>query len=195
MNLLRKRAVAIVIAILAILLSSVLSARSGLLGSIRDVEMLYYNGVEAAEGNYMRPSIDSQMRVKYNGANSILGIIGSYAELGSVAEDLRNARDYVHVNLGDYGEDTVAGMSWANQELDAVLTRLQLEMSRVEFSEREKQMLDTCFADIEGAQRMIEQSGYNEAVREFNTKTLQRFPANLLLGLQSKYTDGAAYFG
>ena len=195
MNLLKKRAVAIVIAILAVLLSTVLSARSGLLGSIREVEMLYYKGVEATEGNYMRPSIDSQMRVKYNSANSILGIIGAYAELGSVAEDLRNARDYVHVNLGDYDEDTVSGMSWANQELEAVLTRLQLEMSRVEFTEREAQMLESCFADIEGAQRMIEQSGYNEAVRAFNTKDLQRFPANLLLGLQSKYADGAAYFG
>ena len=195
MNFLKKRAVAIVSAVLVVLMSTVLSGSSGLKGAIRDVEMLYYDGVKAVEGNYLRPSIDSQMRVKYNTANSILGILASYEELGSVAEDLRSAKDYVYHNLGDYDEHTISGMSWANQELDAVLTRLQLEMSRVEFTEREAQMLQTCFEDIAGAQRMIEQSGYNEAVREFNTTDMQRFPANMLLGLQGKYPDGAAYFG
>lgn len=195
MNLLKKRAAAIVIAAVVVLLSTVLSARSGLLGSIRDVEMLYYSGVKAVEGNYLRPSIDSQMRIKHNAANGILGILASYEELGSAAENLRESKDHVYTNFGDYDEHTIAGMSWANRELDAALTRLQLEMSRVEFTAREAEMLETCFADIAGAQRMIEQSGYNEAVRDFNTTDMQRFPANILLGLQRKYPDGAAYFG
>ena len=195
MNLLKKRAVAIVIAVLVVLMSTVLSGSSGLKGAIRDVEMLYYEGVEAEEGHYLRPSIDSQMRIRHNTVNSMLGILSGYAELDAAVQQLKTAKDHVYNNLGNYDRDTIEGMGWANQELETAITALQLAMEQVSFPEREKEMLETCLNDLAGAQRMIEQSGYNEAVREFNTTDMQRFPANMLLGLQGKYPDGAAYFG
>jgi len=194
MKFFKNRVVAIVIAIIAVVLSGVLSARSGLLGAIREVEMLYYDGVEAEEGNYLRPSIDSQMRLKHNTVGSMLGILAGYDELASVTEDLRDAKDYVYYNLGDYDEYTIESMSWANQELEAVLARLRVEMDRVSFPEREAAMLEQCFEDLTGAQRMIEQAGYNEAVREFNSTEMTKFPADILLESLGNYHGGASYF-
>lgn len=194
MKFLKNKIVATVIAVVVVISAGLISAKTGLDRAIRDVEMLYYDGVEAEAGGYLRPSIDSQMRVKYNAVNSILGILSGYEELASVTEDLEDARDYVYGNFNNYDDYTIDSMGWANQELETVLTRLRLEMARVDFTEREQEMLSQCLSDLEGAQSMIDQSGYNEAVRTFNSTKMKRFPASVLLELFGNYQGGAAYF-
>ena len=194
MKIFKNRAVAALIALVVVVLAWGISAQAGLKQAIRDVEMLYYDGVPAESGGYLRPSIDSQMRVKYNCVNTILGILAGYEELASVTQDLEDAKNYVYSYLNEYDDYTINGMGWANQELESVITRLQVEMERVTFTERESEMLEQCLSDIRGAQTMIQNAGYNEAVREFNSTEMERFPANMLLTVIGNYNGGAAYF-
>ena len=130
MKIFKNRAVAALIALVVVVLAWGISAQAGLKQAIRDVEMLYYNGVPAESGGYLRPSIDSQMRVKYNCVNTMLGILAGYEELASVTQDLEDAKNYVYSYLNEYDDYTINGMGWANQELESVITRLQVEMER-----------------------------------------------------------------
>lgn len=194
MKFLKSRAFAYLIAVIAILCAFLISARSGLREAVQKTEMLYYSGVKAEKGNYIRPSIDSQMRMKYTSANNILAVLDSHPEFSAEAEILEDARDYVYTNLGAYREYTISSMGWANSEFNDAVTHLKHRLADAEFTEREREIIETSLEDIEGAQNMIDQSGYNDAVREFNSGKMSRFPARALLRLFGNYEGGATCF-
>lgn len=194
MKFLKSRIFAYIIAVVAILGAFLLSARSGLREAVQKTEMLYYSGVKAEKGGYIRPSIESQMRMKYVSANNLLAVLDAHPEFSAEAEALKDARDYVYSNLGAYTDDTISGMSWANSAFNDAVTRLKPRLADADFTAREREIVETSLSDIAGAQNMIDQSGYNEAVREFNAAKMQRFPARLLLPLFGNDEGGAAYF-
>ena len=195
MSLLKNRAFVIPMAIVIILAVGVITAFSDLKSDIRKTEKLYYDGVKAETGSYLRPSIYSQMNVKISTANSILGIINAYPELEEAADALREAKDHVFNCTGAYDEDTIRNMGWANEELLQAVTKLKADMEGVSFPEREQKELERCLKDLDGAQSVIEASGYNEAVRELNMGVMQRFPARQMLKLMKNQSGGATYFG
>jgi len=176
----------------AVLGASGISAYNGLNNAIKDTEMLYFDGVKT--DGYLHSSIESQMQVKVQSVNNIVAVLKDYPELETVTEELRASRDAVYGYFHDYRDYTVEGMSWANRSLEDVVSRMEREIKDMSFTEREQEILDTCFSDIHGAQSMIEQSGYNEAVREFNSTKMSRFPAKQLLVLFGNTNRGASYF-
>lgn len=194
MKLLKNRAFLIPAAIVIMLAVGVGSAFADLKSAIRDTEQLYYDGVKAERGNYLRPSISSQMSVKYTAANSILGIINAYPELRTAADALREAKDRVYDCTGAYDANTVRNMAAANGELMQAVTELKAELESVSLPERERKALDRSLKDMDGAQAVIEQSGYNEAVTALNMNAMQRFPAKQMLRLLKNPNGGAAYF-
>lgn len=179
------------LAVVAVLGASGVSAYSGLNKDIKKVEMLYFDGVK--KDGYRHPSIESQMKVKYQSLNNIISVLGEYPELEEDSEALRSARDIVYGYFNDYQKYTVSGMSDANRKLEDTLKLVKQDIESVSFTEKQQKVLDSCFSDLEGAQSMIEQSGYNEAVRDFNSGKMSRFPAKQLLELFGK-NHGASYF-
>ena len=188
----KKRFVAFLLAIVAVLGASGISAYNGLNKDIQKTEMLYFDGVK--KDGYRHPSIESQMKIKYQSLNNVITILDDYPELTETAEALAGSRDAIAGFFNDYRKDTVSGMSIANRMLEDTLSRAKQEMEGVSFTEKQQKILDACFSDLAGAQNMIEQSGYNEAVRAFNAGTMQKFPAHLLSGLSWETRHGADYF-
>ncbi len=195
MRLLKNRAFVIPMAIIVILAVGVITAFSDLKSDIRKTEKLYYDGVKAESGSYVRPSIYNQMNFKVTTANSVLGIIDAYPELEEAADALREAKDRVFDCTGAYDEDAIRNMGWANEEFLQAVTKLKAALEDVSLPEREQKELDRCLKDLDGAQSVIEASGYNEAVREFNMGVLQKFPAKQMLRLMKNPSGGATYFG
>ena len=194
MKLLKSRAFLIPFAIVVMLAVGVASAFGDLKSDIRKTEQLYYDGVKSDSGSYVRPSIYSQMNFKYTTANSILALLEPYAELDEAAAALRAARDRVFDCTGAYNEDTVRDMSAANEEMVRAVEQVKAAVEDVPIPERESKQLERCLKDMDGAQNVIEQSGYNEAVTAFNMGAMQRFPAKQMLKLLGNQNGGAAYF-
>ena len=195
MSLLKNRAFVIPLAIVIILAVGVITAFGDLKSDIRKTEKLYYDGVKAETGSYLRPSIYNQMNVKISTANSILGIINEYPELDEAADALRTAKDHAFDCTGAYDENTIRNMGWANEELLQAVEKLKSALEDVSLPEREQNALDRYLKDMDGAQNVIEASGYNEAVRELNMGVMQRFPAKQMLRLMKNPSGGATYFG
>ena len=195
MKLLKSRAFLIPAAIVIILVVGVVSAFSDLKSDINKTEELYYKGVKAENGGYLRPSISNQMRNKVATVNSVLGVIDQYAELSAAADALRTARDHVfEVDDAKYNKNTIRSMSAANDELLLAVEKLRTELEGVALPEREQKALDRYLKDLDGAQNIIENSGYNEAVTEFNMGPMQRFPAKQMLALMKNRNGGASPF-
>ncbi len=194
MSLLKNRAFVIPFAIVIILAVGVASAFGDLKSDIRKTEKLYYDGVKAGSGSYVRPSIYSQMNFKYTTANSILGVIDNYSALKEPADALRSARDHVFNCTGAYDENTIRNMAAANEEMVRAVEKLKTALEDVVFPERERKELDRCIKDMDGAQSVIEASGYNEAVTALNMGPMQRFPAKQMLRLLKNPNGGATYF-
>ena len=148
MSLLKNRAFVIPLAIVVILAVGVITAFSDLKSDIRKTEKLYYDGVKADKGSYIRPSIYSQMNVKISTANSILGIINEYPELDEAAQALRTAKDHVFDCTGAYEEDSIRNMGWANEELLQAVEKLKTALEDVSLPEREQKELERCIKDI-----------------------------------------------
>lgn len=194
MKLLKNRSFLIPAALVIMLAVGVASAFGDLKGAIRDTEQLYYDGVKAEKGNYLRPSIYSQMNFKYTTANGILGIVDGHPELETAAAALREAKNRVYDCTGAYDENTIRSMAAANGELMRAVKQLETALEDANLSERERKELDRCLKDMDGAQSVIEQSGYNEAVTALNMDEMQRFPARQMLRLLKNPNGGAAYF-
>ncbi len=194
MSLLKNRAFVIPFAIVILLAVGVASAFGDLKSDIRKTEQLYYDGVKSESGSYVRPSIYSQMNVKYTTANSILGVIEPYSVLSDAADALRKAKNHVFDCTGAYDGDTIRNMSAANEEMLQAVEQLKTALEDVVFPERERKALDRYLKDMDGAQNVIEQSGYNEAVTAFNMGPMQRFPAKQMLKLLKNANGGATYF-
>lgn len=194
MKLLKNRAFVIAFAVVVILVVGVVSAFGDLKSDIRKTEQLYYTGVKAENGGYLRPSIFSQMTFKYTTANSILGIIEPYDELSGATDALREAKDHVYACTGAYDRGIIRGMSEANEELLQAVAKLKTALESVTLPEREQKALDRYLKDMDGAQNVIENSGYNEAVTAFNMGPMQKFPARQMLALLKNQNGGAAYF-
>lgn len=193
MKLLKNRAFLIPAAILIILVVGVASAFGDLKSDVRKTENLFFEGVKSDSGGYTRPSVYEQMRSKYTTANSILGVIDSYSVLAEPADALRTAKDHVYDLLsGSQDGSAIRGLSAANEEMIQAVEKLKTALEDIMFPDRERKALDRYLKDMEGAQSVIEASGYNDAAREFNGR-LERFPANLMVKLL-KNPNGAAYF-
>lgn len=171
MKFLKNRVVAVLIS-LAIVISSTLISTNAKLGrrceKISDgfYEGVTYNGTE-------RKSIASQLRVICSAMDSLAAISDEYGIDGDgytkMADIMRSSLSYSSVSE-NYD---------AYSELSSAFNKLSRALSSADLSEQDRSEVDQCILTVSGAQQAIEDSGYNESVREFCREQL-RFPADVL---------------
>ena len=170
MQFLKKRSVAIPIAIVVICLSTLLSVHRSLGAKCAKIEEGFYQGLEGSHS-----SISYQLNQCSRCANSMASLSASYAELDPLTTDLRTARN----QLLDADGDSISAQYDAYQELIDAFTAVQTKMDNMDLGERAEDYA-FCVNGFDGAQRIIDNSGYNDSVRAFQTSTLRTFPANIL---------------
>lgn len=173
----RSRAVALIIAAVAVLASTHASVTDSLEDLCWDTETIYYGGVYSEDTNSYEPALYDQIEVRYDSAVGIISVISDYEELSSECDDFIKAADQL------YGAYTPHAECYTNNQLQLSYETLLAALENVELSERDKKLFETYSSDFLGSQRMIEQAApkYNAAVRELEEE-LDAFPTNYLVG-------------
>ena len=174
---LRSRAVALIIAAVAVLASTHASVSASLRDLCWDTENIYYGGVYSDDTNSYEPSLYDQLEVRYDSAVGIVSVISDYEELSSECDDFAKAADQL------FGAYTPHAECYTNNQLQLSYESLLAALEDVQLSERDAKLFKTYSSDFIGSQRMIEQAApkYNAAVRELEEE-LGAFPANYLVG-------------
>ena len=175
MSILRKRSCAVVIALVVVCLSTLLSVNRSLGSAADRVADGFYSGVKY--DGYVHKSIYSQLEQRSGAAAGLVTIGANYVALGDVTEALRSARQEL-ANTMDGGD--VAAMYKANTALQTAYEAFVYAAQNAGLSTRDQKGVDSYADTLSGAQNVIAAAGYNESVREFERKTLSRFPAGLL---------------
>lgn len=168
MQLLKKRSIAMLIAVVVIALSTLLSVHRSLGAKCAAVEEGFYSGL-----NGIHSSISYQLNQCARYANSLASLSSGYSDLDEQTDTLRTARNLL-LDGGSISEqyDAYLLLIDAFSETSAELGSKNLGSHTDDY--------DYCVSGFEGACRTITASGYNESVREFQNTTLRAFPANLL---------------
>jgi len=180
----QKRSTASLIAAVVVILSVLFGAHRSLGDAVGSVSDTFYNGVYDTAGNYIRRSVYSQLEKRRDTAMSMISLADVYGESDAVAaarESLRQARATLAVNMdAGAGPKTLYGDNLALQRAaDDLYAVLHGAISQASATE-DLILLENHYATLGNAARLIEESGYNEAVRAFQHSVLSVFPANVL---------------
>ena len=171
---LKKRPIAILIAVAVISLSTIFSAHRTLGAKSQEVSDSFYSGVYDSEWNTNRKSISSQLVKRDEASNALLSVASDYKEAADATLELRESRNAFLRSNGRH--ETFKN----NEELTKSFDRLISQMNSLELSSREEDIVEDSITSFRGAQNVINNAGYNELVREFERNTLNVFPANVL---------------
>lgn len=171
MKFLKNRFVAILIS-LAIIVSSTLISTNIKLGRLCDkvsdgfYDGVIYNGVE-------RKSIASQLRTITSAASSLAELA---ADCGIDADEVIDAAELMSFGISGC---SVSENYHLYRELYDAVGRLCASLSSAELSAQYSAKVEQCVLNISNARLAIEDSGYNESVREFCREQLH-FPTGIL---------------
>lgn len=174
MSFFKKRSGALVIAIAAALLATVFGAHRSLSSECQKITDSFYEGVYDKDWDATRPSIDSQLNQRHNAANGLVSILNGYDQLETEAESLRSAR----IRLAD--AEGVQACYQANQELETAFDSAMSALEGLGASGEDLEFASEYENTFNNAQNVIDDAGYNEAVRAFRRNVLGIFPTNLL---------------
>lgn len=184
MSIFSKKPVAIILAALIVMSATLAGAQAGIERESREIEELFYTGVE--KDGYVHPSIHSQIQKRSEAANGLLSL-GKQYSLDSECEALSQAREYLNYSGG------VIGYYYNDLELEEAFDIMQTELNACDLDEREAKMLETYTSTFKNAAGVIANSGYNDAVREFYRDVIYQFPTEMFY--DSTYMDTPDYFG
>jgi len=171
MSVLRKKPVAILIAALIVVLSTLIGARTSLSRTSGEVEELFYSGVEY--DGYVHSSIASQLTKRAEAANGLLSV-GRAHDLNSECTALAQAREELMAG------GTISVQYLNDVALEKAFAVLQAALGKCALTERETAAVETYVSTFNNAAHVIGASGYNDAVRKAYSSTFGRFPANVL---------------
>lgn len=174
MAILKKRWAAFVIAALIISLSTVWGANRSLGAACQEVSDSFYAGVYDSSWGTTRKSISSQLTKRTDAASGVETILNNYPELEAEASALKSAR------LDIINTDDIQRKYDANKTLTSAFGDAVDALNELDLPEREQKMVSEYSSAFKGAQNTIDESGYNDLVREFERSTLNVFPTNLL---------------
>lgn len=166
------RAVATVLAIVAVAGSTLVNTKVKLGRDCREVEDGFYSGV--TYDGYSHKSIQSQLNGISGAAGGLVSIANNYdidtAALSAAQDNLDSSLKYGSVSeiYGRYAA--------LNDEVSAI----QNELSSKTLSERDASGVNQYASALKGAASVISSSGYNESVRDFIRNTYDVFPADFL---------------
>jgi len=174
MEFFKKRTGAFLVAIAIIALSTFYGAHRSLGAACQEITDSFYSGVYDESWGTTRTSINSQLIKRQEAALGIISIASSFPELEDYVDNLRSSRE----NL--ITAKTVSDLHTANFTLEDDYKKLTSALSDVELSVSQRDNITAYSSTFKGAQNVIDSSGYNEAVRDFNRRVLNVFPTNLL---------------
>ena len=174
MNFLKKPFVAVLLSALIICSSTLLSADIKLGRECQNITDGFYEGV--VYENYQHKSIASQIRNICGAADGMVTIANNY-DIDTDA--VRAATDEMKSAL-TYG--SVSYLHYLYEDLLQTLKPLEDQLSRAELSDRDAEGFAQYSSTINGAQSVIENSGYNESVRAFLRDEIH-FPADFFAEL------------
>jgi hypothetical protein len=177
MELFKRKSVAILVTALAVVLSTMYSVNRTLGAACQEVTDGFYEGVFVASDGYRHPGISTHLNLRLDRANAIVSIAANYAGLEAQTAAVGDARDKL---LAATESGSLSAQFDRNAELQAAVTALESAAANVSLSERDRENLDTCLSDMNGALAAIEDAGYNEAVRAFYRSTYYVFPTEFL---------------
>lgn len=147
----------------------------------------FVNGIEY--DGYRHPSISAQLEDRQNAALGIISIVSDYDELAAEVAALKDARE----QLLDTGDEAIYDKYKANCALQKAYESLISAMDKITLDNRSKTAMDSYIDTMDGAQRLISDSGYNMAVSEFEREILGSFPINILK--YPAFAGSPEYFG
>ncbi len=177
MSFFKKPVIAIILSALIVIGSTVLSVNLKLGEECRDIIDGFHDGV-SVDGVLM-PSIASQLRTVRSSAEEIAHIAGTY---NVYTEELTWACDDLRYGLL-YSESDASYLYYCYEELLSELRNVETQLfgtaAQMPISVQDIELINGYFDEIKTAQQLIDISGYNETVRQFNREQL-RFPADII---------------
>ncbi|MBQ8830124.1 MAG: hypothetical protein IJ017_00810 [Oscillospiraceae bacterium] len=167
MEVLKKRSTATAICIVVCIISLLLGVHLSVNRQLNKLEDAFYNGVHA--DGYAHPSVQQQLDDRYDAAIGIISLIPS-----ELAGDLRDACDFL------IEAETFSEKYDANEMLQAAYEDMLQSVDASMFDERTLGGFNDYCSTMDNAQRLIENSGYNEAAAEFEDDILGSFPLSIL---------------
>ena len=174
MNLLKKPFVAVLLSALIVCGSTLLSVDVKLGKECQNIADGFYDGV--VYENYQHKSIASQIKNICGAADGMVTIANNY---DIDADAVRAATDEMK-NALTYG--SVSYLHYLYEDLLQAVKPLEDQLSRAELSGRDAEGFAQYSSTINGAQSVIENSGYNESVRAFLRDEIH-FPADFFAEL------------
>ena len=163
MGILKKRAVATVIAVICSLASLFGGVSMSLNRQCKKVENGFYDGV--VYDGYRHPSIADQLSDRCDASLGLISVLDD-----SIDAELKAARD----ELMD--AETISEKCTANDKLQKAYEKVK---PKIGDSKAEKAYIST----MDATQKLIEESGYNDSVCLYEKNVLNAFPISLLKNL------------
>ena len=168
MEILKKRSTATVICVVVCIISLLLGVHLSVNRQLNKLEDAFYNGVYSKDG-YTLPSVQQQLDDRYDAAIGIISLIPS-----EFAADMRDACNWL------LEAETFSEKYDANVALQAAYEDMLQSVDTSMFDERTLGGFNDYCDTMDNAQRLIENSGYNEAAAEFEDEILGSFPLSIL---------------
>ena len=176
MDLFKKPAVAIVLAVIACATILVFNTRSKLGAEISRVEDGFYTSVEGQR------SIYSRLQEKLQAANGTWTVLVNHDR--DAADELQDEREYLIWAMDDA---SISSMSYANEALDAAVMKAAQELDSAELEDGEPELLDEYLSNYNGASKMISENSYNTDVLNFIRSTYNVFPTREIAEMSGVY--------
>ena len=184
MKALKNPVVAVILAIIMIVASTLLSAGVKLGKETQKITDGFYDGVEY--DGYNHTSIYSQLGNICGAADGIVAVASRYdidcSNVSYASGDLKSSLSTMH--------NEISSIYSLYDDLCTALNSIYNDLDGVELSSRDSEGIDAYKDTITNAQRVIGSAGYNESVRTYINSL--GFPANLFVKLCN--VDTPEYF-
>lgn len=172
-TLLKILAVVVALLVLFLILRGVVESTLG--KKIAEASALFEKGTGG------QPGISEELKVRLQAADGLQNIAAKYDQVYQEYSDLRSTHNELRELLNS-GDRDLGRMFDLNQELSRNFTACREALEPLTEGKAHKALGEYQTA-MDEAQKVIDVSGYNNAIREFYQKVLDRFPASLLKGL------------
>ena len=176
METLKKRPIAILLALIIVAGSTLLSVGIKLGRECQKITDGFYSGV--TYDGYEHPSVQSQLKNISGAALGVTTLASNYS--GVDASAVKEARENFDSSLEN------GTVSEIYDRYAALLSSTQTLISNMKsqtLTDRDKAGVTQYEGIITGASSVIDKSGYNDTVREFMRDTYDVFPASLFAGI------------
>ena len=176
MDFLKNRAVAIVLAVVIVLGSTLVTSGTKLKSQCQKITDGFYSGV--TYDGYEHPSIQSQLKNISRAALGLATIASNYTGVDAAA--VKTDRDNLDSSLEKGTPSQIYDIYTA---LTADTAALVSSLRAQTLSDRDSSGVDQYESIISSASGVIDKSGYNDTVRDFLRSTYNVFPASFFASL------------